>query len=163
MESSSTWTLSVLDRKLTYVVEELWNGWHSHLRPAIAVSRFVNKRWISHWRHIGEIRADRQTMHLCSRKLRIRHKRDRGKAIASRHCSHNALIQDTVQINVPTHMPNFPVGRWVDPYANSSSWGLMAIYLRRIGKREDTKCWWCGHEHQTWDHLFKWCKRWKRE
>jgi len=25
------------------------------------------------------------------------------------------------------------------------------------------KCWWCGHEYQTRDHLFKWCKRWKRE
>jgi len=25
------------------------------------------------------------------------------------------------------------------------------------------KCWWCGHEYQTRDHLFKWCKRWKQE
>jgi hypothetical protein len=39
----------------------------------------------------------------------------------------------------------------------------MGKYLRRIGKRRDMKCWWCGHEYQTRDHLFKWCKRWKRE
>jgi len=25
------------------------------------------------------------------------------------------------------------------------------------------QCWWCGHEYQTRDHLFKWCKRSKRE
>jgi hypothetical protein len=25
------------------------------------------------------------------------------------------------------------------------------------------KCCWCGHECQTRDHLFEWCKRWKRE
>jgi hypothetical protein len=40
---------------------------------------------------------------------------------------------------------------------------LLAGYLRRIGKRDDMKCWWCGHEYQTRDHLFKWCKRWKQE
>ena len=39
----------------------------------------------------------------------------------------------------------------------------MAQYLRWIGKRSDMKCWWCGHEYQTRDHLFKWCKRWKQE
>jgi len=40
---------------------------------------------------------------------------------------------------------------------------LMAQYLQRIAKRRDMKCWWCGHEYQTRDHLFQWCKRWKRE
>jgi hypothetical protein len=40
---------------------------------------------------------------------------------------------------------------------------LIAKYLQRIGKRRDMKCWWCGHEYQMRDHLFKWCKRWKRE
>jgi hypothetical protein len=25
------------------------------------------------------------------------------------------------------------------------------------------KCWWCGYDFQMRDHLFKWCKRWKRE
>ena len=40
---------------------------------------------------------------------------------------------------------------------------LMGKYLQRIGKRRDMKCWWCGHEYQTRDHLFKWCKRWKPE
>jgi hypothetical protein len=40
---------------------------------------------------------------------------------------------------------------------------LLAGYLRLIGKRDDMKCWWCGHEYQTRDHLFKWCKRWKRD
>ena len=39
----------------------------------------------------------------------------------------------------------------------------MAKYLMRIGKRGDMKCWWCGHEYQTRDHLFKWCKRRKQE
>jgi hypothetical protein len=39
----------------------------------------------------------------------------------------------------------------------------MATYLKLIGKREDTKCWWCWHEYQTGDHLFKWCERWKQE
>jgi hypothetical protein len=39
----------------------------------------------------------------------------------------------------------------------------MAMYLKQIGKREHTKCWWCGHEYQSRDHLFKWCKRWKWE
>jgi len=37
--------------------------------------------------------------------------------------------------------------------------GLIAVYLRRIGKRRDMKSLWCGHEYQTRDHLFKWCKR----
>ena len=40
---------------------------------------------------------------------------------------------------------------------------LLGNYLRRIGKRRDMKCWWCGHKYQTRDHLFRWCKRWKRE
>jgi len=40
---------------------------------------------------------------------------------------------------------------------------LIAKYLMRIGKRRDMKCWWCGHEYQTRDHVFKWCKRWKQE
>ena len=44
-----------------------------------------------------------------------------------------------------------------------SGHGLMAQYLRWIGERRGMKCWWCGHEYQTRDHLFKWCKRWKRE
>jgi len=45
----------------------------------------------------------------------------------------------------------------------NSGHGLMAKYLMRIGKRGDMKCWWCGHEYQTRDHLFKWCKRRKQE
>jgi len=34
-----------------------------------------------------------------------------------------------------------------------SGHGLMATYQKLIRKREDTKCWWCGHECQTRDHL----------
>jgi hypothetical protein len=48
-------------------------------------------------------------------------------------------------------------------YQLKTGHALMGKFLRRIGKRRDMKCWWCGHEYQTRDHLFKWCKRWKRE
>ena len=48
-------------------------------------------------------------------------------------------------------------------YQLKTGHALMGKYLRRIGKRRDMKCWWCGHEYQTRDHLFKWCRRWKRE
>jgi len=48
-------------------------------------------------------------------------------------------------------------------YQLESGHALIAKYLLRIGKRRDMKCCWCGHEYQTRDHLFKWCKRWKRE
>jgi hypothetical protein len=37
------------------------------------------------------------------------------------------------------------------------------VYLNWIGKRQDVKCWWYGHEYQTQDHSFKWCKRWTQE
>ena len=48
-------------------------------------------------------------------------------------------------------------------YQLKTGHALLGKYLRRIGKRRDMKCWWYGHEYQTRDHLFKWCKRWKRE
>jgi len=48
-------------------------------------------------------------------------------------------------------------------YQLKSGHALIAKYLMRIGKRRDMKCWLCGHEYQTRDHLFIWCKRWKRE
>jgi hypothetical protein len=48
-------------------------------------------------------------------------------------------------------------------YQLKTGHALLGKYLRLIGKRRDMKCWWCGHEYQTRDHLFKWCKRWKRE
>jgi len=48
-------------------------------------------------------------------------------------------------------------------YQLKSGHALIAKYPLRIGKRRDMKCWWCGHEYQTRDHLFKWCKRWKQE
>jgi len=48
-------------------------------------------------------------------------------------------------------------------YQLKSGHALIAKYLLRIGKRRDMKCWWCGYQYQTRDHLFKWCKRWKRE
>jgi len=50
-------------------------------------------------------------------------------------------------------------------YQLKSEHGLIVRfkYLMQIGKRRDLKCWWCGHEYQTRDHLFKWCKRWKQE
>jgi len=48
-------------------------------------------------------------------------------------------------------------------YHLNSGHTLIAKYLLRIRKRRAMKCWWCWHEYQTRDHLFKWCKRWKRE
>jgi hypothetical protein len=48
-------------------------------------------------------------------------------------------------------------------YQLKTGHALVGKYLRRIGKRRDMKCWWCGHEYQMRDHLFKWCKRWKQE
>ena len=44
-----------------------------------------------------------------------------------------------------------------------SGHALIAKYLLRISKRRDMKCWRCGYEYQMRNHLFKWCKRWKRE
>jgi hypothetical protein len=40
---------------------------------------------------------------------------------------------------------------------------LTGVYLERINKNESQQCWWCGHKRQTRDHLFKWCKKWKRQ
>jgi len=40
-------------------------------------------------------------------------------------------------------------------YQLKTGHALMGKYLMRIGKRRDMKCWWCGHEYQTRDHLFK--------
>jgi len=48
-------------------------------------------------------------------------------------------------------------------YHLKSGHALIVKHLLRIGKRSDMKCWWCWHDYQTRDHLFKWCKRWKRE
>ena len=48
-------------------------------------------------------------------------------------------------------------------YEVKTGHALIGKYLRWIRKRGDMKCWWCGQEYQTRDHLFKWCKRWKRE
>jgi len=48
-------------------------------------------------------------------------------------------------------------------YQLKTGHALLGKYLMRIGKRRDMKCWWCGHQYQTRDHLFKWCKRWKRK
>jgi len=48
-------------------------------------------------------------------------------------------------------------------YQLKTEHALMGKYLMRIGKRRDMKCWWCGHEYQIRDHLFKWCERGKQE
>jgi hypothetical protein len=36
---------------------------------------------------------------------------------------------------------------------------LTGVYLQHIKKKGSWKYWWCGHEWQTGDHLFKWCKK----
>ena len=34
------------------------------------------------------------------------------------------------------------------------------VYLKRFGHRDDIRCWWCaGTTAQTWDHLFRHCRR----
>jgi len=48
-------------------------------------------------------------------------------------------------------------------YQLKTGHALLGKCLMRMIKRRDMKCSWCGHEYQTRDHLFKWCKRWKRE
>jgi ribonuclease HI len=41
---------------------------------------------------------------------------------------------------------------------------LIGTYLKRIGKSADDKCWWCGRKaRQTREHLFKDCRRWRRQ
>ncbi|KAF8534323.1 hypothetical protein BDD12DRAFT_913521 [Trichophaea hybrida] len=40
---------------------------------------------------------------------------------------------------------------------------LMGVFLKHIKKKESQECWWCGHKRQTRDHLFMWCKKWKRQ
>jgi hypothetical protein len=40
---------------------------------------------------------------------------------------------------------------------------LTAVYFERIKKKESQECWWCQYKRQTRDHLFKWCKKWKRQ
>jgi len=42
---------------------------------------------------------------------------------------------------------------------------LTVVYLKRTDNRPDDHCWWCDAEndstHQTRDHLFKHCYKWK--
>ena len=40
---------------------------------------------------------------------------------------------------------------------------LTGVYLEHIKKKESKECWWCRYLMQTVDHLFKWCKKWKRQ
>ncbi|KAF8536579.1 hypothetical protein BDD12DRAFT_889802 [Trichophaea hybrida] len=47
--------------------------------------------------------------------------------------------------------------------SNTYPWYRPGFYLERIKKKESQECWWCQHERQTRDHLFKWCKKWKRQ
>jgi hypothetical protein len=38
------------------------------------------------------------------------------------------------------------------------------VYLRRFGRRDDDKCWWCGGTVAlTREHLFRHCSRWKTQ
>jgi len=48
-------------------------------------------------------------------------------------------------------------------YQITLGYGLLAQYLRRIGKERNIKCWWCGHEYHTRNHLFKSCNRLKND
>ena len=42
--------------------------------------------------------------------------------------------------------------------------GLTAKYLKLIGKRNDDKCWWCPEAlPQNREHLFKECRKWRRQ
>ena len=51
-------------------------------------------------------------------------------------------------------------------YQLKSGNALTGVYLKSTGNRPDDHCWWCDPEndygtHQTRDHLFKHCDRWK--
>jgi hypothetical protein len=49
-------------------------------------------------------------------------------------------------------------------YQLKTGHALIGPYLKRIGKSEDDKCWWCKKgARQTREHLFKECRKWKRE
>ncbi|KAF8533264.1 hypothetical protein BDD12DRAFT_899809 [Trichophaea hybrida] len=45
----------------------------------------------------------------------------------------------------------------------------MAVLAKASGgwvccrRSEIQECWWCQYKRQTRDHLFKWCKKWKRQ
>ena len=51
-------------------------------------------------------------------------------------------------------------------YQLKSRHALTGVYLKSTDNRPDNHCWWCHPEndsgtHQTRDHLFKYCYRWK--
>jgi ribonuclease HI len=48
-------------------------------------------------------------------------------------------------------------------YQMKTGHAIMATYFKRFKSRDSEECGWCGAKRQTRDHLFRWCKRWKRE
>ncbi|TGZ84073.1 hypothetical protein EX30DRAFT_369375 [Ascodesmis nigricans] len=48
-------------------------------------------------------------------------------------------------------------------YRFAADRAVTATYLKSIGKRESDECWWCDGPRQTREHLFKECRKWRRE
>jgi hypothetical protein len=44
-----------------------------------------------------------------------------------------------------------------------SGHAITAVYLMRIEKAEDARCWWCSGSRQTVAHLLLECRKWRRE
>jgi hypothetical protein len=44
-----------------------------------------------------------------------------------------------------------------------SDHAITAVYLMRIEKAEDARCWWCSGSRQTVTHLLLECRKWRRE
>jgi len=47
-------------------------------------------------------------------------------------------------------------------YRLKSGHAPTGVYLKRLGHRDDDKCWWCGGTvSQMREHLFRHCSQWK--
>ena len=44
-----------------------------------------------------------------------------------------------------------------------SGHAVTGVHLLRIGKVQDTRCWWCSSSKQTVEHLLLKCRKWRRE
>lgn len=44
-----------------------------------------------------------------------------------------------------------------------SGHAITGEHLRRIGKADDARCWWCSERRQSVAHLLLECRKWRRE
>lgn len=47
--------------------------------------------------------------------------------------------------------------RWIPSH------GATGTFLAKIGVTETPKCWWCGKEEQSVEHLYTKCRKWRRQ